>query len=128
MASRKTLCLLPCSANWLSFKFTWYLIDKKFFHHNLLCHEVSISFVSSCSIKAIILGTANQGITKAMMKTDGNFVLVDKNMKVKFSSDTSGHPGSKLDFGNACDFRIVSPSGRILWNSTDQCSEFDESI
>ena len=61
------------------------------------------------------------------MQKDGNFVLVDNDMKVKFSSETRGNPGAKLAFSDSCDFRIVSPSGEVLWKSSDQCGQLDKS-
>ena len=55
------------------------------------------------------------------MLDDGDFVLVDRYNKTKWSTSTSGNPGAGLIFGPACNLLIISASGKQLWSSGNTC-------
>lgn len=65
--------------------------------------------------------TAGKGALKAVMQTDGNFVIYNKNGKALWNTGTQGHPGSKLSLQTDGNLVIYGPSGKkflqALWNT-----------
>ena len=84
---------------------------------------MTIVLIVNCTI--VISDTAGLGVVKAIMQSDGNLVLYDEEEKPMFSTGTHGNPGSQLVFGQSCNFMVVSPDNRILWQSRDNCGKDD---
>ncbi len=65
--------------------------------------------------------TAGKGGVKAVMQTDGNFVIYNTNGKALWNTGTQGHPGSKLSLQGDGNLVIYGPSGKkflqALWNT-----------
>jgi len=60
-------------------------------------------------------GTHDQGVTRAVMQTDGNFVLRDSADEAVWSTGTHGHPNAYLDLQNDGNAVVVSMQGNALW-------------
>ena len=92
----------------------------------VVLNSCSISLSSAVlvpSTSIVIVGTYGEGVVKAIMQSDGNLVLYDAEQKPKFSTGTYGNPGSLLVFGQSCNFMVVSPDNKILWQSRDSCGK-----
>jgi hypothetical protein len=60
--------------------------------------------------------TAGMGVVKAIMQTDGNFVLYDRNGRAVWESNTAGNAGASLTFQNDGNI-VITHYGRVLWSS-----------
>jgi hypothetical protein len=69
--------------------------------------------------------TANSCAVRAIMQTDGNFVLYKTKISsapiyAAYSSNTQGNPGSWITMQDDGNLVIYAPNGRALWASKNQ--------
>jgi hypothetical protein len=61
--------------------------------------------------------TNERGGSRLHMQSDGNLVIAGFDGKVKWASDTQGHPGASLHVLDSGDAQIVAPNGQTLWSA-----------
>jgi len=60
--------------------------------------------------------TTNRNVDRAVMQTDGNFVIYDKSNRAIWYSNTYGNPNSNLQVKENGTLAIISKAGQIIWS------------